>query len=153
MECGAPVALGRSCREHFESLLAREWQIPGGPGAIPHFFAVATYGLQHPRSMNFTIETLDGLREAVTDALQGRASIEELRRRARAGAKEVGRVTRREGDEEVGWGISAWPMTVVDVLPAMAERESYSRRVSQWARSVSDTLERHRPVTCLARGG
>jgi hypothetical protein len=145
-ECGAPIVPGESCRRYLESLLALEWEIPGGPGELPHFFAVAAYGLQHPCAMNYTLATLVGLREAVADALIGRASIAELRRRARAGARQDGRVTRRAGNVEVGWRITAWPMMILDVLPAMASRASYVPRVTQWARSVVDTLEDHHPV-------
>lgn len=145
-ECGAPVSSGGSCREHFDSLLAREWQIPGGPGALPHFFAVATYGLQHPRVMNYTIATVLGLRRAVADALSGVASIEELRRRARDGARRAGRITRRDGDEEVEWHIFDWPMTIVDVLAAMMERDTYAEGASRWARSVSDVLDDRYPM-------
>jgi len=140
-ECGAPVSPSGSCREHLETLLALEWQIPGGPGELAHFYAAATYGLQHPRAMNYTIDAVTGLRRAVADALTSRASIGELRRRARAGAKRTGRMTRRDGDEEVEWQITAWPMTIVDVLQAMAERDAYAQYVSQWACSVIGALD------------
>jgi hypothetical protein len=145
-ECGAPLPPGGSCREHFDTLLAREWQIPGGPGAFPHFFAVATWGLQHPRVMNYTMDAVTGLRRAIADALSGDASIEELRRRARAGAAKAGRIKRGEGDAEVDWHIAAWPMTVVDVLPAMTARDIYAQRVTEWARSVVETLNERHPV-------
>ena len=144
-ECGAPVPPSGSCHEHLEVLLAQEWQIPGGPGELPHFFAVATYGLQHPRAMNYTIDTVTGLRQAVADALIGRASIEELRRRARVGAKRAGRITRQGRDPEVDWRIAAWPMTIVDILPAMADRDAYAQCVSQWAHSVIGILNDHHP--------
>jgi hypothetical protein len=127
-ECGAPLPQGGSCREHFDTLLAREWQIRGGPGALPHFFAVATWGLQHPRAMSYTMGTVSGLRRAVADALNGDASIEELRRRAGAGAAKAGRITRTEGDAEVDWQIAAWPMTVVDVLTVMTARDNRQAR-------------------------
>jgi hypothetical protein len=139
------VPPGGSCREHFETLLAQEWQIPGGPGELPHFFAVATYGLQHPRAMRYTIDTVTGLRQAVADALVGRASIEELRRRARVAVMRAGRITRRPGDPEIEWRIAAWPMTIVDILPAMAEREAYAQCVSRWAQSVIGILGSHHP--------
>ena len=82
-ECGAVLPDGGSCRDHFHALLLLEWDIPGGPGAMAHFLAVATYGLQHPEGMRYTAETLAGLRASVADALDGRASIDDLRRRAR----------------------------------------------------------------------
>ncbi len=95
-ECGAEVPAGGACRDHFHALLGLEWQIPGGPGELSHFYAVATYGLQHPQGMNYTADTIAGLRQAVADALDGRATIEDLRRRVR-----------REGDAEVRWGLPA----------------------------------------------
>ena len=61
-ECGAPVPDGGSCRDHFHALLLLEAAIPGGPGALAHFYAVACYGLQHPDSLNYTADTLAGLR-------------------------------------------------------------------------------------------
>jgi hypothetical protein len=96
--------------------------------------------------MNYTMDAVTGLRRAIADALSGDASIEELRRRARAGAAKAGRIKRGEGDAEVDWHIATWPMTVVDVLPAMTTREIYTQRVSEWARSVVETLNERHPV-------
>src|SRR3954471_6146382 len=76
-ECGAAVPDGGSCRDNLDALLLLEWQIPGGPGDLAHFHAVGTFNLQHPRSMNFTVEALTGLRAAIRDSLEGRAMIEE----------------------------------------------------------------------------
>ena len=53
-ECGAPVPEGGSCRDNFHVLLLLESEVPGAPSGLPHFFAVASYGLQHPGSMNYT---------------------------------------------------------------------------------------------------
>jgi hypothetical protein len=94
--------------------------------------------------MRYTIDTVTGLCQAVADALIGRASVEELRR-ASVGAKRAGRITRRHGDAEIKGRIAAWPMTIVDVLPAMGEREAYAQRVSRWAQSVIDSLEAQHP--------
>jgi hypothetical protein len=144
VECGAEVPENGTCREHLDALIALEWQIPDGPGELPHFYAIATYGLQHPRAMNYTRDTVSGLRSAVADALAGRASMAELRRRARSGASDRGRVTRREGDAESGWSVAEWPMTIVDVVPFMTNRERYATRVREWAQSVIGVLgERH----------
>ncbi|QDV38863.1 DUF5946 family protein [Tautonia plasticadhaerens] len=140
-ECGSAVPEGGSCRDHFHALLLLESQIPGGPGLLPHFYAVATYGLQHPRAMNYTADTLIGLRGAVADALDGRATIDELRRRARRGAEAAGRVTRRKGDAEVRWRVGGWPMTVADVLKSEPCADAYAERVTAWARSVRETLD------------
>ena len=133
---------GGSCRDNFHDLLLLEWEIPGGPGDLAHFYAVGTYNLQHPRSMNLTIEAFNGLREAVLDSLEGRTTIEEIRQRARRGAATAGRVTRRPGDPEVSVEVKVWPMSVGDVLKAEPETAAYSDRVIHWARSVVSALER-----------
>ena len=94
-ECGAPVPEGGSCRDHFHALLLLEGEIPGVAGSILHFYAVATYGLQHPDSMNYTAEALAGLRAALADALDGRVTVGELRRRGRRDAGGPERVLER----------------------------------------------------------
>jgi len=139
-ECGAALLNEGSCQTHFHDLLALEWEIPGGPGELAHFYAVATYGLQHPESMNFTAEALSGLRQAIADALAGTVTVRDLRRRVGDSARFAGRVTRREGDREVRWGVEAWPMTITDVLTVAPERNEYLERVSSWAASVLRTL-------------
>lgn len=138
-ECGAPVPEGGSCRDNLHALLFIEAEMPGGPGGVAHFYAVATYGLQHPESMGYTVETYEGLRSAVTDMLAGTTGVPELRRRAAAGAKVAGRVTRRGDDPVPSSGVSAWPMAATDVLPGgVAE---YGERVERWARSAVGAME------------
>jgi hypothetical protein len=139
-ECGAVVPEGGTCRDNFNALLLLEWQIPGGPGALSHFYAVATYGLQHPESMNYTAKTLEGLRASVADALAGRATIPMIRDRNRRATEGAVRVTRRDGEAKVSWRSGAWPMTIADVLTVEAEAEAYAERVARWARSVLETL-------------
>jgi hypothetical protein len=138
-ECGAVLPDGGSCRDHFHALLLLEWDIPGGPGALPHFLAVATYGLQHPEGMGYTAETLAGLRASVADALDGRASIDDLRRRARRATNGAIRVTRRAGEPVVRWPVERWPLTVLDALNEGVE--GYADRVARWARAVRATLD------------
>ena len=140
-ECGATVDPGRTCRDHFDALLALEWEIPGGPGEFAHFYAVASYGLQHPSSMGYTVETRDALRSAVNDALAGSATMDALRQRARSGAKERGRITRRAGDAEAEWGISSWPINVTDMLSSPRDAKQYGDRVATWARSIIEKLD------------
>src|SRR5438105_567632 len=94
-ECGAALPEGGTCRDHFHALLLLESEIPGGPGSLAHFYAVASYGLQHPGSMNYTAETAEGLRSAVSDLLDGRATIQAIRRRIGRQAKGSRRCTRR----------------------------------------------------------
>src|SRR5262245_49543693 len=148
-ECGAPIPEGGSCRDHFHALLLLEGEIPGVGGSILHFYAVATYGLQHPDSMNYTADALAGLREALSDALDGRATLHDLRHRARRTANGPQRVTRRAGDADVSWRRGEWPMTVADVCTADTlgtydTHEEYAERILRWSRSVRDTLDSDR---------
>src|SRR5947209_7014294 len=143
-ECGAAVPDGGSCRDHFHALLLLEGEIPGVAGSILHFYAVATYGLQHPDSLNYTAEALAGLRATLADALDGRAAVHALRRRGRRDAEGPRRVTRRAGDLEVSWRRGRWPMTIADVCTADTfgaydTSEEYANRVILWARSVRET--------------
>jgi hypothetical protein len=143
-ECGAPVPNGGSCRDNFHALLNLEWQIPGGPGVAPHFQAVASYGLQHPDSMNYTADTLSRLHTALADQLDGRATIDDLRRRTRWATDGSTRVIRRPGDAVVPWRCGGWPVTIADVLTGDPNAEAYAGRVAAWARSVRESLDRGR---------
>lgn len=141
LECGAPVPQGGSCRDNFDALLLLEWQIPGGPGEVAHFYAVATYGLQHPDTMNYTADMVVAMRDSVADVLEGRLTINELRLRVGRAAAGTVRVTRRPGEEAtVVWRRGGWPMTVADVLTVGVETDAYSSRVTQWARSAVEAL-------------
>jgi hypothetical protein len=150
-ECGAAVPAGGSCRDHFHALLLLESEIPGGPGGWSHFYAVAAYGLQHPEGMGYTAAALAGLRAALADALEGRATLEAIRRRARRGAARAGRVTRRPGDVVPGWRVASWPMSVVDVCAGGVA--GYAERVERWARSVRDSLDAADASPSDHRGG
>lgn len=92
-ECGAPLPQGGSCEEYVHELLALESGVPGAAGAVPHFFAVASYNLQHP--LGFTPAALSGLRRTLADVLAGTARIDDARRRASASAEGATRVRRR----------------------------------------------------------
>lgn len=142
-ECGAPLPEGGSCRDYLGELLALEAQVPGGPGELSHFFAVASYNLQHPSQ--FMPAALLELRRTVADVLSGRATIEDARRRARQAANGSMRVNRRGGaassdDDSAaleGWP-TVWPLTVLDVCRVRPEH--YAESVRRWAAAVSATL-------------
>jgi hypothetical protein len=138
-ECGAPVPEGGTCQQNFHALLLLEGEVPGAPGGLPHFYAVASYGLQHPDSMSYTAEALAWLRSAVARALSGEVDVADLRRSARHQGGSA-RVQRRDGDEVPGWGISSWSMTVTDVLAGGAD--VYAERVRDWGASIVADLER-----------
>lgn len=142
-ECGAALAPGRTCREYFHDLLALEAEVPGGAGGEPHFFAVATYNLQHPS--DFMPAALVGLRDTVADVLAGRATIADALRRARAATDGPTRVRRHadsaltDAEHELlrAWP-RVWPMTVGDVV--VVPPEQYAERVRDWAASTSAAL-------------
>ena len=142
-ECSAALTDGGSCRDYFHELLALEAQVPGGPGAMPHFLAVASYNLQHPST--FVPAALFGLRRTLADVLAGRATLDDARRRARAGAEGATRVLRRAGEQPSDaeqsflrrWP-TVWPMTVLDVCRVPPEQ--YEARVRAWATTVIDAL-------------
>jgi hypothetical protein len=138
-ECGAALPDGGSCRDNFHALLLLESEVPGGPGALPHFLAVASYGLQHPDGMNYTAEALAGLRAALADVLDGRLTIPQLRHSIRRKVDGPVRITRRAGEGEVAWRRGRWPVTVAEV--ATGGVEGYADRVLRWARSVREVLD------------
>ena len=71
---------------------------------------MASYGWQHPGSMNSLAEMLDG-----------RITLADSPRRTREKLDGPTHVTRRPGDPEVEWYRGNWPMTVADVLAAGAD--------------------------------
>lgn len=141
-ECGAAVAAGAACLDHFHALLVLEGGFPGAAGSILHFYAVATYNLQHPDSVGLTAETLHALRRNLADALDGAAPLEELRRRARRATDGPTRVRRRPGEPAPNWHRGPWPLNVTSVLGATAA--TYPELVTAWARSVRTTLAERR---------
>lgn len=138
-ECGAPLSPGVECREQFHALLVLEGQVPGAPGSLTHFFTVACYVLQHPDSMNYTVEALRGLQVSLRDALDGKATVEQLRWRARQAAEGSVRITRRAGEPAPIWKRGAWPLTVADVNSVAPE--GYTDAVLRWARSIREALD------------
>ena len=143
-ECGAPLGDAADCRALFHELLLLEARVPGAAGALPHFLAVATYSLQHPST--FTPAALEGLRRTVADVLAGRATLEDARRRARAGADGATRVSRRSSDvltaddrRLLGAWPARWPTTVADVC--VVAPEEYAARVRAWAEVTILALE------------
>jgi hypothetical protein len=136
-ECGAPLTEGGACRDYFHELLLLEAQVPDAAGSMLHFYAVASYVLQHPIDFNYTADALAGLRATLTEALEGKLTVAEIRRKNRK-LDGSARVTRRPGDDVIQWYRGAWPMTVLDVCRVAPG--AYTERVVYWARSIRDTL-------------
>jgi len=137
-ECGAPIADGGSCRDNFHALLLLESQVSGGPGELPHFYAVSCYALQHPISFNYKAETLNGLRQSLAEVLDGRLTLNQLRQRTRRTTNSSTPITRRPGDPIPDWYSGSWPINVSDVCAAGVA--CYIEAVQHWAKSVRETL-------------
>jgi hypothetical protein len=137
-ECGAPLPEGGSCRDLFHQLLVLEGGFPGAPGSILHFYAVASYNLQHPESSGLTVDALHGLYRSIADSLDGRRSLAQLRAEVRRSANGSTRVLRREGDPVQAWPVTSWPLNVTHVL--VATEPTYGELVTAWARSVREAL-------------
>ena len=144
-ECGAPLTDVTACVQHFHAMLLLEYEVAadpvataGGQGEVAHFYAVSSYILQHPEGMNYTAEALIDLRREVADHLAGRVSLATLRPRVRRAADGPARITRRPGDVVPRWPVTAWPMTVANVVNGGVE--GYCDRVTAWAESIIRTL-------------
>jgi hypothetical protein len=145
-ECGAPIPDGGTCIDHFHAMLLLESEViadpeasAGGRGKAAHFYAVSSYILQHPVSMNYTAESLAGAQQNVSDHLAGRVGLAELLVKVRRATEGPARITRRAGDRVVSWPVESWPITVADVLAGGAE--GYCERVATWAESIIRTLD------------
>ena len=100
---------------------------------------MAAYSLQHPDSIGLTAKALQSLRRNLADVLDGKLSLELLRRRVRRTADGPTRVRRRQGEPPVDWYRGPWTVNVVDVLTATAA--SYPDLVEDSARGVRGTLD------------
>lgn len=137
-ECGAALAAVGDCRQHFHALLLLERESPAADRAA-HFLAVSSYVLQHPNSMQYNAMALLSVRESVAEFLNGRASLDSIRRRTRATYHGPRRVARRSGEAAHSWNVAAWPMTVADVLAGGSSE--FPRRVRAWAESIVAALQ------------
>lgn len=138
-ECGAVLAAGGSCRDHFPALLSLVSQITGAMDGWPGFYAFAAYGLQHPDDLCVTAQAQADLRAGVVDGLAGRGTLDDIRRRMVPGAAPAGRGKRRSGKAAGRRRILKWPVTIADVCAGGAE--GVAERVAGWAQSVVETLD------------
>lgn len=144
VECGAPLPSSGECWTRVHELLEIETRVlpslDSELGMRTHFFAIATYQLQHPSRV--TADALPYLASAVAEQLaDGARPVERLRR-------DVGRVVgsgkvarQAEPDDrchvDPHWPRS-WSVTAADV--AMKPDDEYADAVVEWA---SSTLAEH----------
>lgn len=133
-ECG-----GESCEDCFHALLAYEAERPEAFGAV-HHLTVSCFYLQHPRGYAHT--TLRAWRELVSDALEVRTNVAQIRAR---NEREFGGATRVRdaGSEAPATWPRNWPLHVCDVIrpgdtPSV---DDYVRRARDWAAAVRATLD------------
>ncbi|NPV66371.1 MAG: hypothetical protein HPY64_04415 [Anaerolineae bacterium] len=134
-ECGARWQDGITCWEHFERMLAREFEDPAGAGAV-HHLTVLCYGIQHPSAYS-----AQGLAEAKTllvAFVERGDSPANARRRNRQRLDSGRRTWKIAGTAATLEHAVHWPVTIVDVSPGDAD--NYCDRVERWARSICQTL-------------
>lgn len=137
-ECNAVGRDGLTCRDHFDQMLAWEFEDPGGAGAV-HHLTVLCYNLQHPR-----VYSPEGLVAAQTLLVQFVAdglSPQQVRNQIGAGhdsAKRAYRITGSSGTQGSYARPVQWTVTIGDV--AAGGLDGYCERVTAWAVSVLEAL-------------
>lgn len=126
-------------------MLAIEADVPGGPGAVPHFFAVGTYQLQHPARLRPAAAVQ--LWATVEDALAGKVGIPEILSQMRRRIPGRTSVVRKNSDPTIrdsalGVWPDAWPMTVADICSTDAAY--YVEVVERWASTTADAIREYR---------
>lgn len=144
-ECGAALPESGDCWTQLHELLEIETRVlpvlDAEAGKRAHFFAVATYQLQHPSRL--TREALDGLRAGVSEmAGPSPRPIAHLRREVGRFAAGPRRVTRSAagGRSHVDprWPRS-WPMTALDVT--RQADAAYPEAVARWAAATLEAID------------
>src|SRR5262249_13247577 len=130
---------GGSCRDHLNALLLLVSQIPGAVDGWPGFYAFAAYGLQHADDLNVPAQAQADLRASVIDALAGRATLDDARRRVGRGAPQAGRGKRRSAEAAARRRVEKWPVTIADVCAGGVE--GLAPRGGRRAQSVVETLD------------
>ncbi|WP_163542929.1 DUF5946 family protein [Occultella kanbiaonis] len=142
-ECGAVLPSGGDCWERVHELLETEARLLPGieVGLLAHFFAIATYQLQHPSRL--TGGAVTQLRDGVRRMLgSDRPPIAHLRRQVRGFAEGPSRVARRAaaGDRaHVPHWPTRWTMTATDVIGG--PQADYADAVERWARRTLGDLD------------
>lgn len=145
-ECGAVLPADGDCWSRVSELLEIETRVLAGldPEAArrAHFFAIATYQLQHPSRL--TLPILERLRASVTEMLAPHARpIEQMRRdmaRATNGPQRVRNRAPAGDRSHVPHWPRQWTMTAVDVFAA--PDDAYPAEVARWATATLRDLER-----------
>jgi Family of unknown function (DUF5946) len=135
-ECGAVLADGQTCRDHFEQMLY--WEAEEASRGVVHHLMVLCYHLQHPHL--YSPETLAGAQVMLADFLENGVTPHMMRRKMRDTVDSGKRTYKITGDKVPGAYDRAipWTMTAADVVASGADR--YSESVEAWARSMLAAL-------------
>ncbi len=119
-----------------------EAEVPGGPGGLPHFYAVGTYQLQHPTSLR--AEAAIQLWATVEEALAGKVQIPDIlaRMRRRFGGATTVRPKDGETSDTLGTWPQSWQMTVADICAT--DPRYYIEMVERWASTTVATIREGR---------
>jgi hypothetical protein len=137
-ECGSPWPGGISCRDHFEQMLAWEFEYP--EVNTVHHLTVACYHIQHPSL--YSPEGLRGAIRLLSEFLDGRVTPQEVRRRDSHKLDSGARKYKIKGTPVSHGAYSHpvhWTMTAADVIaggPGL-----YDQNVKKWARSVLNAIK------------
>ena len=136
-ECGASLADGQNCTDHFHQMLFWESQYPEIWEV--HHLMVLCYHLQHPH-----LYSPDGLKFSaglLADFVARGISPQEVRQRDRdkvdSGKRDF-KITGRPGAEGRYENKPQWTLTAGDVVAGGIER--YNDNVRAWAKSMYDAL-------------
>jgi hypothetical protein len=151
VECGAPMPTSGDCWTRVHELLEIETRVLPGlepeSGLRAHFYAIATYQLQHP--FRVAADALAALRSAVTEMLADDARPTAQLRRDIGRTVGRGKVTRQAepGDRshiDPRWP-RTWSMTAADVVaaPDAAYPEAVVRWASKTVADLDDVLSRN----------
>lgn len=137
-ECHAAWRDGLTCRDHFNQMLAWEFENPAGAGAV-HHLTVLCYNLQHPSV--YSPEGLAWAQAILVQFLAHGVSPQQLRQQLHQthdSGKRTYKVTGTPESEGAYAFPVHWTMTIGDV--AASGLEGYCDRVRAWAVSVYEAL-------------
>ncbi|MFD1860782.1 hypothetical protein EHW97_11600 [Aeromicrobium camelliae] len=145
VECGAELPRSAECWTRVHELLEVENRvlagIDGETAKRAHYFAIASYQLQHPSRL--TRAAAEGLRSGVREMLgPGAPSIDAFRRAVgrRVSGTKVGRVAEAGDRHHVhsNWP-RRWTVTAVDVLAQ--PDDAYPQAATEWASACLRDLD------------
>ena len=140
--CGAVHTDAMTCQDDFYQMLYWEQELMAeGMNLMEvHFLMVACYHMQHPHL--YSSETLTSIRHNVSEYLQGRLSVDQIRHKTSEVARSDRRKHKITGHDGNHGGYAtpvAWTMRAMDVVAA--GRDQYVTSVRRWAKSVIAALE------------